>query len=152
MIIYLAIVGMILVSLTFLIIDIIGGQTKSVAGQEVNQNMRFISNNLVQDIRSAQDFSIPSSDTLILTLPGDDITYVFDSGSIKLTRQLGAASPIDVNSTAVEVSGSFFDWSFQARTKNVGVSILVNYKNPGNRPDFNASTTSSFSLELRGRR
>ena len=152
LIIYLAIVAMILTSISYLILDILGGQTKNYAGQEINFNLRFISNNLTKDIRSAQDISSLTADTLILTMPGDDITYNFDSGNNILTRQLGAATPADVNSNEVEVTGSFTDLSYLNRTKNVGISLIINYKNPDNLPDYNSSTTAEFAVELRGRR
>ena len=152
MIIYLAIVSIILVTLSYLIIDILGGQTKNVAGQEVNQNLRFITNYLIKDVKSAQGIGSLTADTLVLTRPADDITYNFDGVSQKITRQLGAAAPVDLNSRQLEVTGSFIDLSYLGRTKNVGINLIVSYKNPENLPDYNASTTVEFSVELRGRR
>lgn len=152
MIIYLGIVSIILVSISYLILDIMGGQIKSYAGQDVNQNLRFVVNYLIKDIKSAQDFGSPASHTLVLTMSGDDITYNFNSADNSLTRQLGAASPVNLNSDRVEVTGAFTDLSYNGRTKNVGVDLIVEYKNPNNLPDYNASTTSNFSVELRGRK
>jgi len=48
--------------------------------------------------------------------------------------------------------GSFSDLSYLSRAKNVGINLEINYKNPGNLPDYNASTTAEFAVELRGRR
>jgi len=152
LIIYLAIVSIILISISYLILDILGGQTKNYAKQEVNHNLRFISDNLIKDIKKAQDIDSLASDTLVLTMPGDDVTYNFDSINNKLTRQLGIAAPVDLNTNWVEISGSFSDLSYLARAKNVGINLEINYKNPGNLPDYNASTTIEFSVELRGRR
>src|SRR3989338_5981734 len=73
MIIYLAIVSIVLVSMSYLILDLIGGQSKSFANQETNQNLRFIVNTISQDVVSAQDFSLVAADTLVLAVPGDDI-------------------------------------------------------------------------------
>jgi len=152
LIIYLAIVSIILISISYLILDILGGQVKSYANQEVNHNLRFISNNLIKDIKKAQDIGSLASDTLALTMPGDDITYNFDSIDNKITRQLGVATPVDLNTNRVEVLGSFSDLSYLSRAKNVGINLEINYKNPGNLPDYNASTTAEFAVELRGRR
>jgi type II secretory pathway pseudopilin PulG len=151
-IIYLAIVSMILVSTSYLIIDLVSGQTKSVAKQEVNHNLRFISTEIIQDIRSAQAIGSLSADTLVLSMPGDDITYIFDAGNLKLTRQLGAGSPIDLNTSQVNVTGSFTNYSYTTRSSNVGVSLTVEYKNPENLPDYEADSTTVFTVELRGRR
>ena len=151
-IIYLAIVSTILVSISYLIIDIISGQTKSLAGAEVNYNIRFISAQLARDIKSAQNIGSISADTLVLALPGDDITYNFDAGNQKITRQLGVATPEDLNTTQVEVTGSFDDNSYLQRSKNVGIGLTVVYKNPSNLPDYNVSSIITLSLELKGKR
>lgn len=152
-IIYLAIVSIILISISYLIIDIIGSQTKSIAGNEVNHNMRFITEALSKDIRSAQAIGIPvTPDTLVLTMPGDDITYNFDAGNLTLTRQVGAAAAEDLNTTQVEVTGSFVDRSYTTRSINIGVTLTVEYKNPSGLSDYAADSTSNFSFELRGRK
>jgi len=151
-IIYLSIVSIILVSISYLIIDILGSQAKSIAGNEVNHNVRFISNHLAKDIRAAQAIGSLASDTLVLTMPGDDIIYNFDAGNLKLTRQVGAAAAEDLNTPQVEVTGSFTDRSFTTRSINVGVVLVVEFKNPDNLPNYNASSTSGFAFELRGRR
>lgn len=151
-IMYLAIVSIILVSISYLIIDILGGQTKSVAGTEVNYNIRFMSDIISKDIRAAQGIDSLAIDNLVLTMPGDDITYIFDTNSLTLTRQVGAAAVEELNTFRVEVTGSFIDRSFTTRSNNIGVEIIVNYKNPENLPDYRSTATSTFSLELRGRR
>ncbi len=151
-ILYLAIVSIILTSISYLVLDMLGGQTKTYAGEEINYNVRQISNSLNRDIKSAQDISSLTASTLVLVIPGNIITYDFDLENKKLTRRLGAGQLLDVNSLAVEATGSFSDLSYLGRTKNVGISLELSYKNPGNLPDYRASTTANFAVELRGRR
>ncbi|MAF13434.1 MAG: hypothetical protein CMI53_00875 [Parcubacteria group bacterium] len=152
MIIYILIVGIILVSISYLILDLISGQIRGYASSDVNQNIRFISNTLTKDIKSAQAIGSLAADTLVLTMPGDDITYNFDSLDNKITRQLGVATAEDLNSTRVNITGNFTDLSYLTRTKNINIELIVSYKNPSNLPDYNASTTANFSVELRGYR
>ncbi|MBI3291074.1 prepilin-type N-terminal cleavage/methylation domain-containing protein [Candidatus Falkowbacteria bacterium] len=152
LIIYIALVSMILVSISFLILDIMAGQTGSVADQDVNQNMRFISNYLSKDIKAAEDIVSLTVKSLVLAVPGDDIAYSFDDAAKIITRQVGSAAPDILNSNRIEVIGSFTDLSYLNRSHNVGVNLTIIYKNPGNRPEFNASTTANFSVELMGRR
>ena len=151
LIIYLAIVSIILVSISYLTIDLISGQSSSQADQELIYGFNFITATLIKDIRLAQDITSLSSGVLALTMPGDDVTYSFDLSNKKLTRQIGAAVA-DLHSDAIEVTGSFSDRSYLGRAKNVGVDLSLNYINPDNLPQYNASTTASFSVELRGRR
>ncbi len=152
LIIYLGIVSVILVSISYLMLDILGGQTQSNASQEINYNLRFITNSLIKDIKSAQDIGSLSPETLVLALPGADITYNFNSVDKKITRQLGAVDPLELNGNKVEVTGSFSDLSYLVRAKNIGIHLEINYKNPGNLPEYNASTTLDLAVELRGRR
>jgi len=152
LIIYLAIVSMLLVSMSYLIIDLVGGQTTGIAKQEVIYNFRFAQNKLFKDIRSARAINGLAADSLVLDMAGDDITYVFDGDSKRLTRQAGTEPAIDLLSDSLEVTGSFTDRSFPPRVENVGINLILNYKNPDNLPEYNASTTVNFSVELRGRR
>ncbi len=150
LIVYLAIASIILVSISYLIIDIISGQTKSVADREVNYNARIIGQVVSRDIRAAAGIGSLTNDTMTLAMPGDDITYTFDAGSSSLTRQIGTATAEVVHGDAVTVTGTFSDLSRFGRSKNVGVELLVSYKNPDNLSDFNATTSLSFSTQLRG--
>jgi len=151
-IIYLAIVSVILVSISYLILDILGGQTKNYAKQEVNYNLRFISNILTKDIKAAKNVNSLTSDTLVLTMVSDNITYNFDSVNKIITRQLGVGSPVTINTNQVEITGNFTNLSYLGRAKDVGAYLRVVYKNPSNLPDYNANGLADFSVELRGRR
>lgn len=151
-IIYLAIVSVILVSLSYLMLDILGGQTKNYAKQEINYNLRFISNILTKDIKAAKNIYSLTSNTLVLTMLSDTITYNFDSVNKKITRQLGSGTPVTINTDPVEVTGNFTNLSYLGRVKNVGVYLSLVYKNPSNLPDYNASGAVNLSVELRGRR
>ena len=152
LIIYLAIVSVVLVSISYLILDILGGQSRSYAKQDVNQNLRFIANYLMKDIKAAGNISSLTSDTLVLDMPSDDITYNFDAVNEILTRQVGSNPPVNLNSNRTEVIGSFSNFSYLVRAKNIGVHLAVVYKNPDNLSEYNASSTADFSVELRGRR
>jgi type II secretory pathway pseudopilin PulG len=151
-IIYLAIVSIILVSISYLILDIMGSQSKNYAFKEVDQNLRFISNNLTRDIKAASAITSLSSTTLVLALSAGAITYNFDGANKKITRQVGSNPAADLNSGQVEVLGSFSDLSYVNRTENIGIHLGVNYKNPDNLPDFRGSAQIDFAVELRGRR
>ncbi|NUM25493.1 MAG: type II secretion system protein [Candidatus Buchananbacteria bacterium] len=152
LILYLAIVSIILVSISYLMLDMLSGQTKNYTSQDINQQLRFISNIITKDIRAAQDITSISDDNLVLTMPGDDITLHFDTANSTLTRQVGFSNLIILHDTSVKVTGVFADQSYDARTKNVAVTLRLEYDNPSNQPEYAASTTAIFSAELRGRK
>ena len=152
LIIYLGIVALLLTSVSYLIIDLMSGQTGSRADEEVNYNVRLIADRLAADIAAAQQIVSLTSDRLTLDLPGDDVTYEFPSGRTVLTRLVGSGDPTVVNTGPVDVSGSFTDRSLFTRSRNVGVGLSVVYRNPGNLSDYQASSTIEFAIELRGRK
>ena len=149
LIIYIGIVAIILVSITYLVFDIISGQTKSYVHLEVDQNLRFIKDIMTQDIKTASDFNIPSAD--VLNLDTGAVIYTFDGVNNKITRQEGAVIN-DITTDEIEVTGNFTSLSYNQRTKNVRVHLDINYKNPSNLSDYQASQVVDFTMELRGRR
>ncbi len=152
MIMYLAIVSVLLVSISYLMIDIINGQTKSNAGEEVNYTIRTLSRRLTQDIKSAQSIFSLSTSNVVLTTPGGTITYNFDVVNFRLTRQLGSAAVVKLNNDTVAVTGAFTDLSASSRSSNVGVRLTAEFKNLNNVQALVASSTVNFAVELRGRR
>ena len=152
LIIYLALVSMILVSISWLILEIVSGQTGSQSQLEVNYNMRFISQKLTSDIHRAQDIGSLSSSSVTLTMPGDDIAYVFNTSNGTLERQQGSNPAEVLNTSVVAVQGTFINQSHTNRTKTIGVEFQVSYRNPDNLPDYDASGENSLSIEARGRK
>ncbi len=153
LIVYLSIVGIILTGISYLILDILKGQASSYSDQEVNYQLRYISGIMVEDIRTASDIASLSEENLILVLAeSENIAYSFDENSKNLIRQIGSLEPAIINSENVEITGGFINYSKFNRTKNVGVYLEINYKNPGNIPDYDSSSRVEFTVELRGRR
>jgi len=153
LIVYLAIVSIILVSISYLIIDILQNQTRDLARQEVNYNLKFIANYLTRDIREANQIGSLSTTTLVLNFPAaKTVTYRFDRDSQSLSRQLNAGAFLPVSTDQVWVNGDFTDLSFKNKTKNVGILLIIAYKNPGDIAYFSASTSDSLAVELRGKR
>jgi len=151
-ILYIAIVSMMLVSITSLIIDIMGGQVKTSTYQDVTYYERFIANQMMRDIRNASNVPTLTSSTLVLTQPSGTVAYNFNSVSNQLTRQVGSDTPVAMHQPTLEVAGSFTDQSYMARTKTVGVHLQLTFHNTSGREEFTSSSTVQFAVELRGKR
>lgn len=151
-IVYLAIVSLLLVVISYLMIDLMQNRARSFAREEVNYNLRYITHHLSRDIRGANNIAGLSALSLELNYPGDNIFYEFDAGNNILTRRVGAGPAIKMNTQMVEVSGSFSNLSFKNKVKNAAVNLSINHKNPQNYPEYNASTTYDFSVEVKGKR
>ena len=153
LIIYLAIVSVILVVISYLLIDILQGQTKSLAILEVQQNLRFALSKIEKDIRSAKNIISVSGNVLTLDdISGNQIVLTIDPITKKISRKFGGNSPVDLTTNQVEITGGFSDWSFGERSKNIGIYLNISYKNPDNLLQYQANQTIQEAIELRGRR
>ena len=152
MIIYIAIVSIILVSISSLMLDIMAGRASNYAKQEINYNSRYLTNRLIKDIHASSAINSLAADTLVLVSPGGKITYHFDSSSDSLTRQIDDGQVTRMHNGEIAVGGSFADQSFAGRTQSVQVNLDFVYKNPSNVINYQASNSVSLTLELQGRR
>ncbi|MBU1164650.1 prepilin-type N-terminal cleavage/methylation domain-containing protein [Patescibacteria group bacterium] len=152
LIIYIAIVSIILVSITYLILDVLGSQTKSYAHLEIEQNLRFIKQTMSADVKSAQDINTLTATSLILENGVDDITYTFDTVENKITRQVGSLPAEDITTNEVVVIGNFSNLSYLSRSRNIRVHLDITYLNPSDLADYRANLIADLTLTLRGRR
>lgn len=151
-ILYIAIVSVFLVSVSYLIIDIMGSQTKSSAYEDVTYYQNFIVDQLARDVRRASDITALNSQTLVLAVSGGTVTYNFDTFNGMLTRQIDSALIEPLVDDTMTVSGQFANQSFMNRSKVVGIELLVATLNFGNRNDITSTSSVTTAFELRGRR
>ncbi|RJR31597.1 prepilin-type N-terminal cleavage/methylation domain-containing protein [Candidatus Parcubacteria bacterium] len=151
LIIYIGIVSIILVSVSYLVLEVLSSQSKSYAYLETEQNFRFVQELITTDIKKADDFFVPDDQTLTLYSGTDVINYHFDPLK-KITRQKNSEPIFDINTDEVEVQGSFSDYSFLGRSRQVRVNLTINNKNTSGLSDFSALKTAAFAVEIRRRR
>ena len=90
LIIYLAIVSVILTVISYLMLDIVSGQSQTVSEQEVIYAVRSVSRIVTRDIQSAQAISSFSPSSITPASPQGPIIYTLDATAKKLLRQAGA--------------------------------------------------------------
>jgi len=151
-ILYIAIVSVFLVSVSYLIIDIMGSQTKSAGYEDVTYYQNFIVDQLARDVRRASDITTVNSQTLVLAVSGGTVTYNFDTFNGMLTRQVDNTLIEPLVDNTMTVSGQFTNQSFMNRSKVVGIELLVATLNLGNRNDITSTSSVTTAFELRGRR
>ncbi|MBN1779252.1 MAG: prepilin-type N-terminal cleavage/methylation domain-containing protein [Candidatus Buchananbacteria bacterium] len=153
LIIYIAIVSIILVSISYLMIDILKGSVSSIAKTEVNHNIRLLVWQLNKDIHGAAAVKDISAESLTLQLSdGHELKYFFDLEAKKLISQLDGGQLIQVHSDDINVEGDFSSLSFMDKTKGVDVNLIISYKNPSGRQEYDASANVNLGVELYGRR
>jgi prepilin-type N-terminal cleavage/methylation domain-containing protein len=152
---YLSILSMLILVITYFWGMILVAQVKSNTVAEVNQQGLFIMDTIIQTIHNADDINSPGAGTAAGTLSldvydaGDDPT-VFDelSGIIRITE--GINSPVDLHNSKIVASGLIF--TNLSRTKSEGViqiEFTLTYSNPEGRNEYDYEKTFYGSASLR---
>lgn len=158
-IVYIFVVAVILVGVTYYAIDVIGAQTKARSYQEVQQNARFAIKRITQEIRAADDLNEGSS--VFGTNPGtlslvhqdptkDPTVFAVTGGRMTITQ--GTSGPYYLTSDKVTVTDfTLTNLSVSERTRNIKITLTVEHVNPENRNEFEADVTVQSSAVIRVR-
>lgn len=128
LILYVAIVGIVLTTITHFALQVIGGSVKSTAEQEVAAQARFISERIKYEIRNATDITGVDATSLTLSVPmaANSPTIIALSGN-KITIKLGTAAAVNLNSNQTAITAlTFTDYrSLDNKSKNVQFSFTI---------------------------
>lgn len=133
LLLYVAIVGVIVTSVSVMFTAMSDARVKQEVIQEVEANGSFAMRVILQSIRNGSAVSLPlpgnNGGTLSMTtgVPAKDPT-VFDVVSGRLRMTEGASSPIFITSPSVSVSGLVFrNLSYSSSPDTIGVYFSVSY-------------------------
>jgi len=134
MIVYIAIIGIVLVSFINFIISIMNAQAKTYSVQEVQSNGRMVLSLIVPRIRMADDVTSPTegnfANTLVLNMPNPNPDLIFTVSSGVLTMAEGVGTPVAVTSNKVNVSNlTFTNLSQPGRRDNIKIELTIEYNN-----------------------
>lgn len=163
---YIAIVSGFLVAASTFTWNIINSKTKAQALQEVEMNGKIILEHLTQAIRSARDIDALSLLDANLANPGNagemlslDIRNAVDDpieidvlNGVMRYRQ-GATGPLAISSNLVTITDlTFTDYQLPSgKSQNLGITLTIEYINPENKVERDASVTYTTTVEIRDR-
>lgn len=155
LIIYVAIIGVILVLMTGFLWNVIFGNVKETAYQEVQQNARFALAKITQETKKATGINSPlpgdsPSNSLSLAMAASSLNpTVFDITGGKLIITQGASGPYELTSDQVIVSNlQFTNLSYPDTPGTIRIEITIDHTNPGNRNEYEASVSLRSSISL----
>lgn len=158
LLIYLAIVSVVLTSLVMFSISIAAARSKTFVAQEVQSNGRYALNLISQKIRTAGSIdnsqSVFNSHPGILTLnmsdPDDHPTVIQLNENNQITITSGGTSPIAITSNQVSVTNlTFTDLTGDSERANIGISLDIQYYNPGASSDYDYQDSWATAVSLR---
>jgi Tfp pilus assembly protein PilW len=155
LLIYIAILSglMVIVSSSFLSLS--KGRAQAQGRSEVQASIRFATERLRQDIKSASAVSVPSSgaasSTLSLLISGTTVTY--DMATSTLRRKEGAATPVAITGNSVLVTVPSFsvisNYNSRLQATTTAVQILMTFMYNASSTDWTYSNTLRTSVTLR---
>lgn len=156
LIIYVTIIGVVLVLMAGFLWNIIFGNIKETAYQEVQQNTRFALTKITQETKKATGINNPpapplpnTSDTLSLSM-ADGSSTIFDVFNEKLRITQGSPpTSFYLTSNQVIVSSlQFTNLSYSDTPGTIRVEITINHVNPDARAEYEASVNLKSSISL----
>jgi type II secretory pathway pseudopilin PulG len=156
-IIYIALIGFVLTSVTMFSYEFVTGQAKAAALEAVAREGRFANSRMAIEVRSAASIDVASSTFGShpgeLTLETDDAgtdPTVFSVTDGTLYIQQGAGPQLALTSSAVNVTDFTVDnLSSGTKTKAVRISLTLEYVNVGNLTDLAAESTYLVTARVR---
>ena len=153
-VIYISIVGTILVLMTGFLWNIIFGNIKETAYQEVQQNGRFVLTKIIQEIKKATGINNPlpgsSSNTLSLAMADTNLNpTIFEVTGGKLRIIQGSQGPYELSSDQVVVSSlQFTNLSYENTPGTIRIEITIEHLNPSGRNEYQASLDLKSTISL----
>lgn len=125
---------------------------KSAVQQEVNANVRYISERIKYEIRNATDINsvAATSISLATSTPATNPTIIaLSAGNITITQ--GAASPVNLNSANTVINSLTFTnfTSLDNKTKHIQFTITVAASFAAARQEYQDSVVTESSSEIR---
>jgi type II secretory pathway pseudopilin PulG len=152
--IYIAIVSSILVLISGLLWNIVFGNIKETAYQEVQQNGRFALTKISQEIKKATEINSPSpgssANSLSLAMANPNLNpTVFDLADGKLRISQGTNPPIELTTDQVIISSlQFSNLSYEGTPGTIRIEMTISYLNPANRIEYQASIDLKTTVSL----
>ena len=158
LVLYIALIAIILTSVTYFAWDIIYGGVKTFAIREVQQNARFAIERMSFEIRKSQGVVSVATDVIVLDNGTDpDVTLRFKEPENKITLQFGADPEQDLTTDEIEVTNGVFTnleytypGSSTPATENIKMEMDFNYYNPQNLEQWLAEEHFQTSVEIKG--
>lgn len=148
LLLYMAIMSIVLTSMTMLAWNAIGAGAKNSTLQEVYSNARYVSERIKYEIRNASALGTVGASSLAYTDANSvSSTIALSGGNVQLTK----GSSVNLNSPDTTVDSLVFTnySSLDSKTKHVGFTMTMRANYSGARFEFKETISLRGSAELR---
>ena len=148
---YIGVLSIVMVVITSFIIWSVHSTNKIKVIRETLYNARRSMEIMTYEIRKAKNIS-PTTTSSHLYLENTTTTefYLCGAALTTLCQRKGEADPIYLTSERVEVKNlEFTQIATSTTTPSIQINLKIDYKNPANRPELEASVVSTSTISLR---
>ena len=149
--VYIGVLSIIVVVISSFLLWLSSSTTKARAMREVLDNNRRAMEMMTYEIIRAKSISQTSTAThLYLENTTTSQFYLCGTASTTLCFKEGSESPISLTSDKVEIKNlTFTQIATATTTPSVQINLKVDYKNPGDIPEYQASVSITSTVSLR---
>lgn len=154
LLLYIAIISLVLVSITGFFWNVASGNIKEKSYQEVQQNGRFAMTKITQEIKKAVGINSPapgsSANSLSLAMSDPNLNpTIFDVSGGKLRITQGASVPIELTTDQVLVSNlQFTNLSYSNTPGTLRVEMTLENLSPSGKTEYQASLDLKTTVSL----
>jgi len=157
MLVYVAVLAIIVLAVSSFFLWTTRSNTKTRAMREALDNSRRAMEIMSSEIKEAKSIYAPTTTSTQLSLEttkylpaGEETTYIdFYLCGTQLCLKKESQNPIALTSDRVEVNNLIFSQIITGGNPSVQIDLGINFKNPQNRPEYQASVNLKSTASLR---
>ena len=155
--VYIGVFCLIIVIIVSFVLWLVRSNTKVKVAREVLDNAQRVMEIMTYEIMGAKSIYTPTTNSNQLSLEttkylpeGEETTYIdFYLCDARLCLKKESQNPIFLTSENVEVNNLVFTRILSGEAPSVRINLTVNYKNPADRQEYQASINLVSSASLR---
>ena len=155
--VYIGVLGIIVSAVISFLVWSSHSNNKAKVMRETLDNARRAMEIMTYEIRRAKSIYTPTTTSNQLSLEtshylpeGEKITYIdFYLCDFHLCLKKESQNPISLTSDSVEVKNLVFDQIITGEAPSIQINLRIDYKNPNNRPEYQASVELNSTASLR---
>jgi len=158
MLVYVAVLAIIVLAVSSFFLWAINSNTKAKALRETLDNTRRVMEIMTYEIKEAKGIYAPTTTSTQLSIEsnyylpeGERTSYIdFYLCDTRLCLKKESQDPIVLTSDSVEIDNLVFTRIVSGEAPSIQIDLTINYKNPANRPEYQALVHLTSTASLRG--
>jgi len=155
--VYIAVLSIVMIAIVSFVLWFIHSNTKAKAMRETLDNTRRAMEIMTYEIKEARSIYTPTTTSTQFSLEttkylpeGEEMSFIdFYLCDYRLCFKKESQDPIALTSDSVEISNLVFTRIVSGEVPSIQIDLTIDYKNPTNRPEYQASVNLTSTVSLR---